>query len=498
VPGRSRTLDIRLRIRKPALVLLVLVAACAPVSPDQARTAFLRDTLTADNAIWLGRDTELLAGKYAKMAADPFDFMRGTSALFYADLSRPDPSRPETRFLTVPEAGSILLAGDPHPENFGAGLPGEEPDAALREATIDIELDDLDGSAFGPYLLDVRRGSLGVALLARHLDGCAEDCVAAGVEAFATAYVEEIQALSADANGGVSTAACTDDDGRMVADLCAASASDGARGEVLASYTTVESGARRLIRDDQLDDAGKGILPLTPDEDAQLSRLLASWTARPADFRELDRARRFGSGVASFPAVRYVVLWDHGADGGPESGDEDHLVSIREVIDPPNPPGRSAAVPVLFDSNAARIEQVAWLLWSRPDADARMAGLADGASTFKVTTWSGYVQGFNHSDLEAGWASGDYDVRDLQGLASRNGRTLAASHARGLTSEGAPSLDAIQQDLGEDGALFVEERVADASRDLARSAADLALFQQALDAFGPLLGAETPVKDTTR
>jgi hypothetical protein len=100
--------------------------------------------------------------------------------------------------------------------------------------------------------------------------------------------------------------------------------------------------------------------------------------------------------------------------------------------------------------------------------------------------------------LEAGWASGDYDVRDLQGLASRNGRTLAASHARGLTSEGASSLDAIQQDLGEDGALFVEERVADASRDLARSAADLALFQQALDAFGPLLGAETPVKDTTR
>ena len=480
-------------------MLLVLVAACAPVSPDQARTAFLRDTLTADNAIWLGRDTDLLAGKYAKMAADSFDFMRGTSALFYADLSRPDPSRPETRFLTVPEAGSILLAGDPHPENFGAGLPGEEPALGqTAEASIDIELDDLDGSAFGPYLLDVRRGALGVAVLASHLDGCAEACVAAGVEAFATAYVEEIQALSSDANGGVRTsarsAACTGDDGRMVADLCGAAASDGARGEVLASYTTVESGVRHIVLDEQVDDAGKGILPLTPDEDAQLSRLLASWTARPADFRELDRARRFGSGVASFPAVRYVVLWDHGAD----TGDDDHLVSIREVIDPPNPPGRSAAVPVLFDSNAARIEQVAWLLWSRRDADARMAGLADGASTFKVTTWSGYVQGFNHSDLEAGWASGDYDVRDLQGLASRNGRTLAASHARGLTSEGASSLDAIQQDLGEDGALFVEERVADASRDLARSAADLALFQQALDAFGPLLGAETPVKDTTR
>lgn len=489
-------------------MLLVLAVACAPVSPDQARTAFLRDTLTTDNAIWLGRDRGLLAGKYAKMSADPFDFMRGTSALFYADLSRPAPDREATQFLTVPDAGSILLAGDPHPENFGAGLPGEEP--ALGQApdlALGIEIDDLDGSAFGPYLLDVRRGSLGVARLASALEGCDADCVSAAVAAFATAYVEEIDALSASAgaNGAVSSAVssavCTDDDGRMVADLCAASASDGALGDVLASYTTGESGesgARRLFLDEQVDDAGKGVLALTPDEDAQLSRLLAGWTSRPADFRELDRARRFGSGVASFPAVRYVVLWDHGADSGTESGEDDHLVSIREVIDPPNPPGRSATVPVLFDSNAARIEQVAWLLWSRPDADPRMAGLSDGASTFKVTTWSGYFQGFNHSDIVEGWADGSYEAGDLLGLAARNGRTLAGSHARGLTSEGRSSLAAISDDLGDDGDRFVAERVSNASTDLARSEADFQTFQRALDDFGPLLGAETPVKDTTR
>ena len=495
-------------------MLLVLALACAPVSPDQARTAFLRDTLTTDNAIWLGRDTELLAGKYAKMSADPFDFMRGTSALFYADLSRPAPDREATQFLTVPDAGSILLAGDPHPENFGAGLPGEEPAfGQAPDLAVGIEIDDLDGSAFGPYLLDVRRGSLGVALLASALEGCDADCVSAAVAAFAGAYVGEIEALSAAANGSVSSAVssavCTDDDGRMVADLCAASASDGALGDVLASYTTGASGAsgaRSLIRDEQLDDAGKGLLALTPDEDAQLSRLLSSWRSRPADFRELDRARRFGSGVASFPAVRYVVLWDHGADGGtdsgtdsgPETGDDDHLVSIREVIDPPNPPGRSATVPVLFDSNAARIEQVAWLLWSRPDADPRMAGLSDGASTFKVTTWSGYFQGFNHSDIVEGWADGSYEAGDLLGLAARNGRTLADSHARGLTSEGRPSLAAISDDLGDDGDRFVAERVSNATTDLARSEADFQTFQRALDDFGPLLGAETPVKDTTR
>ncbi len=474
------------------MVLLVLAAACTPVSPDQARTAFVRDTLASDNAIWLGRDTSLLAGKYAKMAADPFDFVRGTSALFYTDLSRPDPDRPETRFLTVPDAGSILLAGDPHPENFGAGLPGEEPSLGHEGSTpLDIELDDLDGSAFGPYLLDVRRGSLGIAMLASQLDGCDADCVSATVSSLVTAYVGEIHARS---TGVPATAACSDDDGRIVIDLCMAADTEGVQGDVLSTFTVEGSDGRRLLMDDRLDAAGKGVLALTPDEDAQLDRLLAGWTARPVDFRELDRARRFGSGVASFPAVRYVVLWDHGGD----SGDDDHLVSIREVIDPPNPPGRGATVPVLFDSNAARIEQVAWLLWSRPDADPRMAGLSDGASTFKVTTWSGYFQGFNHSDVVDGWASGTYSSADLQGLASRIGSTLADSHARGLTAEGEPALGAIAADLGEDGDLFVDERVEDASLDLARADADLRLFQQALDAYGPLLGAETPVKDTTR
>lgn len=473
-------------------MLLILVAACAPVSADQARTALLRDTLTSDNAIWLGRDTSLLAGKYAKMAADPFDFVRGTSALFYTDVSRPDPDRAPTRFLTVPEAGSILLAGDPHPENFGAGLPGEEP--SLRQASpvpLDIELDDLDGSAFGPYLLDVRRGSLGIAILSSQLDGCDPECVSAAVSAFATAYVDEIQARSDSAG---SAAACGDADGHIVTDLCTDAATEGAEGDVLASFTTQASGSRRLILDDGVDEVGKGVLALTSDEDAQMDRLLASWTARPVDFRELDRARRFGSGVASFPAVRYVVLWDHGDD----SGDDDHLVSIREVVDPPNPPGRGATVPVLFDSNAARIEQVAWLLWSRPDADPRMAGLSDGASTFKATAWSGYFQGFNHGDIAEGWTSGSYSPDDLSGLAARTGRTLADAHARGLTSEGEPALAGIEADLGEDGDLFVDERVADAVVDLARTDADLWVFQRALEAYGPLLGAETPVADTTR
>ena len=479
-------------MRRAALLFGCPVAwlACAPVDVDQARVAFIRDTLTADNAVWMARDHALLEGKYAKMSADPFDFVRGTSALYYADLARPDPDRTPTAFLTVTEASGVLLAGDPHPENFSTMLPGSvAPDT--DPGALGVEVDDLDGSGFGPYLLDVRRAALGLAVLADNLNGCESDCVAEAAGDLAGAYADEIASRS---QGGSGRAACSEDDGRIVADLCAHAAQDGPASSVLEKYTTGTGATRRFRLDAAVDEAGKGVLALTADEDAQVDRLLADWDARPPDFRELDRARRYGSGVASFPAVRYVVLWDR----GDASSEDDVLVNIREVVDPPNLSGRGAAVPVLFDSNAARIEEVAWLLWSRPDADPDMAGLADGPSTFKVSTWSGWFAGFDHADVAAGWTAGEYDGADLDGLAARIGRTLADAQARALTSSGAPALPAIAADIGGRRDAFVAELTADASADLGRSTADRALFIRALQVYGPALGADTPVDDVAR
>ncbi len=486
------------------LPTLVALPACAAVSPEQARMAFLRDILARDNAIWMSRDTTLLAGKYRKMAGDPFDFVRGTAALYYADVAEPDPTRAQTAFLTVPEAGGVLLAGDPHVENFDTTLPGVEPalssaDAAPVTTDLNIEVVDLDGASFGPYLLDVRRGALGLAAMTSELDGCDQACADEVIAAYSAGYVDEIGHIAA---GSPSSTACpaTGDglDGTIVDDLCKTAVKDGTEAAVLGSVTGALAGDEHFVLDATIDADGKGVLAVTPVESDQLDRLLGLYRANgrlPADFRELDRARRFGAGVASFPSIRYVVLWDHGL-GGPE---DDHLMSLREVVDPPAPPGRGPTVPVLFDSNAHRIEQVAWLLWSRPDADADMAGLDDGGTTFKATTWSGWFSGFNHADIAAGWAAGDYVQVDVDGLGDRLGRTLAGSHARGLTDEGTPAIAPIADDIAEGGATaFVDERVRDAEVDAARSSADFSLFNDALSAYGPLLGADTPTDDTTR
>lgn len=459
--------------------------ACTQLSEPQARMAFLRDTLARDNAIWLNRDPELLEEKYEKMADDPFDFMRGASLFFYSDLARPDPRRSQTQFLTVPAASSILLAGDPHPENIGTCLPGQEPDVGDTPLPLIFEVQDLDGSGFGPYLLDVRRGALGMALLADSLKDC--DCVIPMVQSFVSGYVTEIQNTSVD-----TSTACSDTQGAVVARLCEKATTDAP--QFLTEIVDYSGDTPQFLLDTSLDKKGKGILALRPEEAQQLNRLLHHWTRQPLDFRVLAEARRFGVGVASFPAVRYVVLWDHG-DPKP---DDDHLLSLREVIDPPSPPGRGSTVPVLFDSNAARIEQVAWMLWSRPDADIHMAGISDGSSTFKITTWSGWFQGFDHQDIQDDWLEGLYQIEDLTAYAAMMGKVLADTHAHGITAEGAPALPTLVEDIHSQNEAFIEERLFDATNDLQQLYVDYNLFQEALDLYGPLLGVDTLVDDSTR
>ncbi len=156
--------------------------ACVSDVPDDARTAWVRDVLTRDNAPWLSRDPDLLAAKYARMAEDPYDFMRGSLSVFLADASAPHAGRSRTTFLDAPEAAAVLVAGDPHPENVSTMLPGGD---ATRPAVL--ELVDLDGAAFGPWTVDVRRGALGLLVRYDHFDadskadGGATDMVIAGV-----------------------------------------------------------------------------------------------------------------------------------------------------------------------------------------------------------------------------------------------------------------------------------------------------------------------------
>mgnify|MGYP000353495279 CR=1 FL=1 len=451
--------------------LLTLAACTGTADADALRKAWLVDAIVDDNRVWLSRDPTLLATKYDKMGDDPYDFMRGTAAVFLRDLARAGTDRAPTAFLTDPEAAEVLLAGDPHPENIGTLSP--------TEGVLLLELNDFDGSAFGPYLLDLRRMLVGVAYLGDE-GRCGSDCAERLVRATTEAYLRELVSGYPWTSGLV--------DGRVdpvTQTLLDDVIEEGLGRERLLEYTQQIGAGRRFRIDPTLDD-GRGIRPLDTEERRQLQRLLSRWSGAPAGFRVLDQARRYGSGVASLPAVRYVVAYDTGDD---DPGD-DGLLSIREVVDPPAVPGVHAGAPAYWDDHGHRIEDTARTMWSRPDADPHYAGLVDGPMTFKVQTMSSWHNSFDHTKILRDVDRAFLTVDDLEAWCTTLGQLLARAHARSPTARGGRAGEAILRDIGGAGEAFVAERVRDALADRRQLRTDHRLFHEARDELGALLGAD--------
>ncbi|MCK6530438.1 DUF2252 domain-containing protein [Myxococcota bacterium] len=463
--------------------------SCSGAGAGEDRGAVLRDFLVRDNQRWLGRDPRRVAEKYARMAADPYDFMRGTVGLFLEDVARVG-GRGRTGFLAEPEACAVLLVGDPHPENFGTCAPGGGALAA-DTASLTLEWVDLDGAAFGPYLLDVRRAALGLAMALAGAPGCDAACRSAAIRSLAEGYADRISFLATGGTGedeAWTPQVGAPEGGALVQALLDEAWEEGLGREEWEDATVLEGDVRRLRRDDALTADGRGALEPTAPERDQLQRLVASWhPAGEPGLRFLDGVRLYGKGVASLPAVRFLVLFDRG-DPGP---DDDDLATFREVVDPPPPPGLISLVPGLFPDNAARIVGASQRLWSRPDADARLAGLSDGGQAFKVVSGSSWFQELDHGDIAeaalAGEGGGDA-ARDLGGAL---GRALAAAHGRGGTAEGGDAAGAIYRDIGGRTEAFAEERARDAEEDLALTLGDFALLPGLLAIHGELLGADT-------
>lgn len=463
---------------------VLLLAGCAdPATDRDLRQAWVVETLADDNRVWLSREPELLEAKYARMAADPYDFLRGSAALSFADWSRAGSDRTPSDLPGSVEAATVLLVGDPHPENVGTYLPGASPEPVDLDPPIhvDLEFTDFDGAGYGPWTLDVRRAAQSLALLAG-LGPCDEACAFAVVARFAETYADEIAARAAGGPGW--TSALSGDEPGPSGALAREAVAEGLGRARLLAWTRPTGDGRRFAFTPGLPIDAEGNRPLTPDEEAQLDRLLAAWPGA-RDRRVEHAARRLGMGVASVPAIRYVVLLDGGAPGF----EDDALVMLREVVDPPALPGLRRDTRMLWDDNGSRVVDAARRLWSRPDADPWMAAVADGDTTFKVVTGSSFQEGFDHLDLlEDSWLAAD---PGFGALAESLGRLLASAHARGGTFGGGSAVDAIAQDLR--ASAFTELVPAVALDDAARLRTDHALFVDALDTLGPLLAADREV-----
>ena len=234
-----------------------------------------------------GRNPELLALKYRKMAATLFGYFRGTNPLFHADW-------PGAAWLERMPAA--WLNGDLHIENFGT-YRGDN-------RLVYFDVGDFDDGALGPLGRDLMRFLVGVHMAGHEMGFGARRASELGrlfLAAYRAALIDgKARWIERRTAGGVIGELLVKLERRTQADL-------------LAKRTVMRKGKRRLRTD-----TGKA-LPLAPAERARVTTFMKRFAkdrAYPRFFKVLDVAQRV-AGVGALGLKRYVVLveGDGGRDG---------------------------------------------------------------------------------------------------------------------------------------------------------------------------------------
>lgn len=434
---------------------LLLVGACRR-DDDDGRRAFVVGTLVTQDRDLSAERPALVAEKYRLMAEGPQEFLRGTAALFYRDLG------------AAPRAAAeVVLYGDPHLENFGASPDG---DGAAFEAT------DFDAAVRGPFDWDLQRAALGLAVALR-LGKQGEDGAAAAVRSLARAYLE---ALSGPAGPGAAPSAIVEE----VLDEARAAA---AQRQDLSRDTELAAGRRRLRRGG---DSREVPAPFAGGLAAALEGYRQSRRGGPGEataFAVKDAVQRLGVGVSSLPNYRLHVLVE-----GPPGEEDDWILELKEERDPPapalgaGPPARDWLSPTPPPpgplSNATRVASGAAALLSSPTLEPDLGHGSLGGVPFLVRRATPARRNLDVAALAAAFRDGTYGAAEQAALGAAVGTLLGRGHGR----SGAAA--AIRAAAG-DADVFADETARRALAAERRLRTDLALFRDALDELGPLLGA---------
>jgi uncharacterized protein (DUF2252 family) len=464
------------RRRFLALAALTTALGCAEAS-ENAREAVITNALVGADLAVIRARPGLVAGRYARMATAPYEFYRGSLAVFLRDWR--DGAMPLSRSRFALDWPQPLGVGDPHPENFGTLLGA---DGALR-----LEVNDLDGADRVPYLWDLRRLTVGLCLAARLAnegDAPAQALTRAAAGDIARAAAAAYAATLAEIARGVEPPPVLDGRGSaLLVDLFRRARRDADRRAELAGLTLLRDGRRTLRRGaPDVDDPNNVLVDLPVD--ARPSLDLALLDARrtlmappePGYFTVLDAARELGSGVASWPRVRVLVL----VRGPSDAADDDVVLELKEEGDPISP---GSLLPGVWWSAVSQRILAARGLWSREAADPLW-----GAGAWVGVPVQMRAEREAHKTVRVDRMVDDEGAVDsLRALARTLGTYLARAHTRPLP-DGTRTTHAIATVIARDPEGFAREQAEVSEAYATQVVADWAHLRRALATRGPTLG----------
>jgi uncharacterized protein (DUF2252 family) len=427
---------------RSALILIAL-AACAPQL--DARSGELLSVFERSDDVYLRSRPAFVAGKYTRMSGLLIDYYRGEGPIFQHDWELGRLS--VTKFPTT--LGMVRGHGDPHPENFGIVIASDN--------TPGLEQNDFDASDRLPALYDVRRLALGIAL-------CAHE---AGLDDAAAADIAKQTAASWAAAVRSGDHRRFSDPGAepVLKDLFKRSARDLASRSELSANTVITDGQRRFLRGSPSpDEPTQAYFDLPPSTRAAVGTLVQG-LGDPGYFTVKDAVRETGSGVASWPRIRILVI----VEGPTAALEDDVLLEVKELGE--SSFGGWYGPAIATHDVVSRVLEAAHRSWARPDADVH----------YFTSEWLGLaVQIRSESDANKGVKvsrlTGDRGTPDaVAGL----GRTLGALLAR---IHGDPTV------APDDDDAFAAEQSDFAARELQQVIDDQQHLRDLLAARGPTLG----------
>lgn len=392
-----------------ATVALVCVVPQAGFAADVDPRAALKAALVEQNRGELAHDPSVVAEKLRKMARGSFDFYRGAIGLY--------PEPPST-FLGGPQ---VALIGDPHPENVGTFAPGD--------GQIIVDFNDFDRAHFGPFVEDVRRLALGVALAAggsarrkkteRHL-----------VEAVVDGYVAEIGRVNRKEG---------------VFGLRADTAFGGKLASILDHPSPAFSDKESLVGRDELAKLGDAL------EVARGS--LVDGKRFAAGFFSVKRAAHAHRGVASFAVDRIRIE----VEGPSPAPDDDVAIELKET-------------PAAKIAEIIRLERA---LKERADEDPLLGPVRVGDKSYRMRSFGPSRRRISVERLAAALGvsekakarepeqapAAEWKKKDLKLFAEELGRLLGRAHARAPGMDGKPVSEALARAV-RDGEALKDETVA--------------------------------------